>query len=55
LVEELQNWCKERLKRYQFPHVVDFVEDLPRTVTGKIQRYKLREPESGVGTRPKTV
>jgi benzoate-CoA ligase len=55
LVEELQNWCKDRLKRYQFPHIVDFVEDLPRTVTGKIQRYKLREPEIGVGSRPPTV
>ena len=52
LVEELQNWCKDRLKRYQFPHLVDFVEDLPKTVTGKIQRYKLREPEIGVGLRP---
>jgi benzoate-CoA ligase family protein len=52
LVEELQTWCKDRLKRYQFPHIVDFVEDLPKTVTGKIQRYKLREPEVGVGSRP---
>src|SRR3712207_4646752 len=55
LVEELQNWCKDRLKRYQFPHIVDFVEDLPKTVTGKIQRYKLREPEIGVGSRPPTA
>ena len=27
------------------PHVVEFVEDLPRTPTGKVQRYKLREAE----------
>ena len=47
LVEELQEWCKERLKRYQYPHLVDFIEELPKTVTGKIQRFKLREPESG--------
>jgi acyl-coenzyme A synthetase/AMP-(fatty) acid ligase len=45
LVTELQDWCKDRLKRYQYPHLVDFVEELPKTVTGKIQRYKLREPE----------
>ena len=44
LVEELQTWCKERLKRYQYPHLVEFVDDLPRTVTGKIQRFKLRQP-----------
>ncbi|MEW6637869.1 MAG: benzoate-CoA ligase family protein [Actinomycetota bacterium] len=45
LVAELQEWCKGRLKRYQYPHIVEFVEDLPKTVTGKIQRFKLREPE----------
>jgi benzoate-CoA ligase len=48
LVEELQTWCKERLKRYQYPHLVEFVDDLPRTVTGKIQRFKLRQPEPDV-------
>jgi len=48
LVEELQDWCKERLKRYQYPHLVEFVDDLPRTVTGKIQRFKLRQPEPDV-------
>ena len=48
LVTELQNWCKERLKRYQYPHLVEFVDELPKTVTGKIQRFKLREPETGV-------
>ena len=35
------------LRRYEFPHVVEFVEDLPRTPTGKVQRYKLREAEAG--------
>jgi benzoate-CoA ligase len=48
LVTELQNWCKERLKRYQYPHLVEFVDELPKTVTGKIQRFKLREPETEV-------
>jgi benzoate-CoA ligase family protein len=48
LTEELQTWCKERLKRYQYPHLVEFVDDLPRTVTGKIQRFKLRQPEPDV-------
>jgi benzoate-CoA ligase len=44
LVAELQEHCKSRLQRYQYPHLIDFVTDLPKTVTGKIQRYKLREP-----------
>jgi benzoate-CoA ligase len=44
LVAELQEHCKSRLQRFQFPHMIEFVPDLPKTVTGKIQRYKLREP-----------
>jgi benzoate-CoA ligase len=43
LVSELQTWCKERLRRYEFPQFITFVEDLPKTPTGKIQRYKLRD------------
>ena len=42
-LEELQAWCKETLLGYQYPHVVEVVEDFPRTATGKIQRFKLRE------------
>ncbi|HJR87090.1 MAG TPA: hypothetical protein VJ930_06665, partial [Acidimicrobiia bacterium] len=42
LATELQEWCKAALLRYQYPHVVEFVEDFPRTTTGKIQRFKLR-------------
>ena len=41
-VTELQQWCKMTLLGYQYPHVVNFVEDFPRTATGKIQRFKLR-------------
>jgi benzoate-CoA ligase len=44
LVAELQEHCKTRLQRFQFPHLIEFVPELPKTVTGKIQRYKLREP-----------
>jgi benzoate-CoA ligase family protein len=45
LVQELQEWCKGRLQRYQYPHLVEFVQNLPKTVTGKVQRYRLREQE----------
>ncbi len=45
LADELRAWCKEHLRRYEYPHEVEFVEDLPRTTSGKIQRYKLREAE----------
>ena len=46
LVGELQEHCKSRLQRYQYPHLIEFVPELPKTVTGKIQRYKLREKEA---------
>lgn len=43
LTSQLQEWCKEGLQRYQYPHVVEYVDDFPRTATGKIQRFKLRD------------
>jgi benzoate-CoA ligase family protein len=46
LDRELQSWCKAELQRYQYPHVIEYVEDFPRTATGKIQRFKLREAEA---------
>ena len=46
LVVELQEHCKSRLQRFQYPHMIEFVTELPKTVTGKIQRYKLREKEA---------
>jgi benzoate-CoA ligase family protein len=47
LAEELRTWCKERMRRYEYPHVVEFVDDLPRTLTGKVQRFALRELAAG--------
>ena len=46
LIVELQEHCKSRLQRFQYPHMIEFVPELPKTVTGKIQRYKLREKEA---------
>lgn len=45
LVEELQNHVKNTLAPYKYPRAVEFVQSLPRTETGKIQRVKLREQE----------
>ena len=42
LVAELQSVCKRKLQRYQYPHIVRFETELPKTMTGKIQRYVLR-------------
>ena len=49
--EELQTYVRERLARYKAPREIAFVERLPRTSTGKIQRRKLAalyESETGV-------
>jgi acyl-coenzyme A synthetase/AMP-(fatty) acid ligase len=43
LRQELATFCEKRLHRYEQPQIIEFVDDLPRTVTGKIQRFKLRE------------
>ncbi len=43
LADELRTWCKARMRRYEYPHVVTFVDELPRTLTGKVQRFRLRE------------
>ncbi|HVS68876.1 MAG TPA: AMP-binding protein [Mycobacteriales bacterium] len=36
--------CKERIAGYKAPTSIDFVEAIPRTATGKVQKFKLREP-----------
>jgi benzoate-CoA ligase family protein len=43
LADELRRWCKARMRRYEYPHIVRFVPELPRTLTGKVQRFRLRE------------
>jgi benzoate-CoA ligase family protein len=43
VTSEFQNWCKSRLHRFQYPHTVDQVETLPKTASGKIQRFRLRQ------------
>lgn len=43
LARELQEFVKERAAKYKYPRWVEFVHELPKTATGKIQRYKLRE------------
>jgi benzoate-CoA ligase len=42
LTAELQDFVKARIAPYKYPRWIDFVPELPKTVTGKIQRYKLR-------------
>lgn len=42
LADDLLRHCQERLARYKYPRWVNFVDELPKTATGKIQRFRLR-------------
>jgi acetyl-CoA synthetase len=43
LREEIQQLVKDQLAKYEYPREIEFVNDLPTTTTGKIQRRKLRD------------
>lgn len=42
LKEELRKFVLDRAAPYKHPRWIEFVDSLPRTVTGKVQRFKLR-------------
>jgi 2-aminobenzoate-CoA ligase len=46
LIAELQTWVKSQIAPYKYPRVIEFVDALPRTLTGKLQRFRLREKDS---------
>ena len=41
--EALLGWCKERMAAYKYPRVMEIIDELPKTVTGKILRRELRD------------
>ena len=43
--EELKAFVKTRLAPVKYPRQLEFVKDLPKTATGKIQRFRLRDGE----------
>ena len=40
--QKLQDECRQKLAPYKYPRWVEFRSELPKTATGKIQRFKLR-------------
>ena len=42
LTDDLMAHCKKTLAPYKYPRWVEYVPELPKTATGKIQRFKLR-------------
>jgi len=45
LVTQLQDHVKQELAPYKYPRAIEFLPKLPRTETGKIQRYILRQSD----------
>ena len=43
MATELQDFAKQSIAPYKYPRVVEFVAELPKTTTGKTQRYRLRQ------------
>lgn len=46
---DLQAFVKERLAPYKYPRFIEFLDELPKTATGKIQRFRLRERDQAGG------
>ncbi|WP_416820385.1 benzoate-CoA ligase family protein [Delftia tsuruhatensis] len=49
---ELKAFVKQRLAAYKYPRFIEFVDELPKTATGKIQRFRLREREASTPPEP---
>ena len=49
LAAELQAFVKSRLAPHKYPRQIDFLAELPKTATGKIQRFRLREAQQQAG------
>ena len=55
LAEEIKTFVRERHSAYAYPRRIEFVSDLPKTLTGKIRRIELRQREQeagGLGSSP---
>jgi benzoate-CoA ligase len=44
--DELKAFVKDKLAPYKYPRHIEFIKELPKTATGKIQRFKLRDLEA---------
>jgi long-chain acyl-CoA synthetase len=52
--DEIAAFCKERLAAFKAPKIVEFRQELPKTLVGKILRRKLREEEYAAVALPRT-
>jgi benzoate-CoA ligase len=50
LEDALKSFVKDKLAPYKYPRYIEFIPELPKTATGKIQRFRLREREQSAGS-----
>ena len=43
MTKQLQDWVKQQLAPYKYPREIEYLQSMPRTETGKLQRFKLRQ------------
>jgi len=53
LGDALKKHVKASMAAYSYPRWIEFVSELPKTATGKIQRFKLREPQGAASASPR--
>jgi len=41
--DQVRNFCKDQIAHYKIPRYIRFVDQFPMTVTGKVQKFKMRE------------
>jgi acetyl-CoA synthetase len=49
LADEIKAFVRDHLSAYAYPRLIEFVPDLPKTLTGKIRRIELRQREAAKG------
>jgi long-chain acyl-CoA synthetase len=50
--DELIAFCKERMAAYKYPRQVEIVDEIPKTVTGKVLRRELRDQAMASASSP---
>ena len=51
LIKELQNYVKMSTAPYKYPRIIEFVDELPKTVSGKIRRVEIRKRDAEKGKK----
>ena len=46
LIKELQNYVKKSTAPYKYPRIIEFVDELPKTISGKIRRVEIRQRDA---------